>query len=255
LLAEAAQHLRERAGDAWAGVEEVTVRAGVTGAGTALVVRPGPGPLPPLPAGDDPVAVVGATNAVALRGDPTVHERVAGTDFAISPGSFFQPGPAGAETLLELVRRSARLAVGRRALDLYAGIGLFAWGLSQDGFDVTAVESSRAAARDAEDNLAFTGARVVRAPVDRFLRDHDAPIDVVVLDPPRRGVGADVVRRLAGLAPERLVYVSCDPASLARDARDLVKAGYRLVEAVPVDQFGHTASIEVVATFLEASSS
>lgn len=256
LLTPATQALREEAGDDWAGVESVAVHAG-SGSG-AFVVTPGPGGMPPMPAGDTPIALVGADGAPALRGDPTVTERVAGFDFRVSPTSFFQPNPAGAEVLVSLVSEAAAVAPGEGVLDCYAGAGLFSRVLAADGGTVVAVEANPVAADDARANLADTTARVVTDDVARFLRGLPAPaadpdFRVVVLDPPRRGAGKRVVGAVVRQAPRVVVYVSCDPAALARDARALENAGYRLTRAVPVDQFAQTAHIETVATFRPAA--
>ncbi|HEY8341058.1 MAG TPA: RsmD family RNA methyltransferase, partial [Egibacteraceae bacterium] len=134
-------------------------------------------------------------------------------------------------------------------LDLYAGVGLFARALAADGGDVVAVEADPSACDDARANLAEVGARVECDDVRRVLERRDAA-DVVVLDPPRKGAGPATSRRIAELDPRVVVYVSCDPAALARDAAAFVAVGYRLAAAVPVDQFAHTAQIETVATFV-----
>lgn len=249
LLSDAAQATRDEAGDGWAGVAEVTVRAGSAG-GRGLVVTPGAGALPPLPPGDLPVALRDAGGAtVALRGDATVVEEVGGVRYRVSPGSFFQPGAVGAAALLRLVREAAAVRAGEQVLDLYAGVGLFARALAADGGDVVAVEADPSACDDARANLAEVGARVECDDVRRVLERRDAA-DVVVLDPPRKGAGPATSRRIAELDPRVVVYVSCDPAALARDAAAFVAVGYRLAAAVPVDQFAHTAQIETVATFV-----
>lgn len=258
LLAPATQAVRDEAGDGWGGVEEVQVRAAVAGDGATLVVHPGAEALPPLPPGATPVALVDAAGrAHALRGDPTLVERVAGFDFRISAGSFFQSNTAGAEVLVRLVREAAAVRPGDAVADLYAGVGLFSRPLAADGATVVAVEANAAACDDARVNLAGTTAAVVAEPVDSALERMVAEVsgggagfDVVVLDPPRRGAGRHVCGRIARLRPRVVVYVSCDPAALARDARTLCGAGYRLAAAVPVDQFAQTAAIEVVASFL-----
>lgn len=263
LLQQAAQAVRDEAGDGWSGVEEVSVRAAATGEGAAMAVTPGPDALPPLPSGATPVALIDAAGtAHALRGDPTVVERVAGFDYRISPGSFFQANTAGAEALVAEVRAAAAVAPGDAVADLYAGVGLFSRPLAADGAAVVAVESDPSACADARHNLASTTASVVCEPVAGALRrmgdelrgtaragEDQAAFAVVVLDPPRRGAGRDVCGRLAALRPRTVVYVACDPAALARDAGVLTRAGYRLTRAVPVDQFAQTAAIETVATF------
>lgn len=256
LLHPTAQAVRDEAGDDWKGVEEVAVRAGLAGDGSALVVHPGAGALPALPPGATPVALVDtAGNTHPLRGEPTLTERVTGFDYRISAGSFFQPSTAGAEALVGLVRDAAAVGPGDAVADLYAGVGLFARPLAADGATVVAVEGNPHACEDARANLSGTTASVVHATVEKALDllagdpGDDPAFDVVVLDPPRRGAGRDVCGRVANLRPRTIVYVSCDPAALARDARILTDAGYPLTRAVPVDQFAQTAHVEVVATF------
>lgn len=250
LLTDAAQELRDRAGDAWPGVAEVAVRSGAGGG--ALVVTPGPGGLPALPSGDLPVAVTGTSRAVALRGEPTVVHDVAGLRLQVSPESFFQPGPAGAEALVGLVRAAVGAGPGTTVLDLYAGVGLFAAALAADGATVSAVEAQRAAAGDARANLApWPDASTERAPAERTVARRVAAgerVDVVVLDPPRGGAGAQLCAQLPSLAG-RVVYISCDPAALARDARAIADAGLTLRQVTPVDQFAQTATVEAVALF------
>jgi 23S rRNA (uracil1939-C5)-methyltransferase len=229
LLTPAAQALRSAAGDAWRGTGEVTVRAGDVGASVTADGR-------------------------LVDHDQAVTFRVAGFDFRVSAGSFFQAGIAGAEALVRLVRAAAGVGPGDVALDLYAGVGLFARVLAADGAHVVAVEASPAACADARVNLP-PGVEVrqttAEGAVARLVAER-ARLDVVVLDPPRRGAGAALCADLTRLGARAIVYVSCDPAALGRDARALVDAGYRLAEAVPVDQFAHTAAIETVATFAPA---
>jgi len=255
LLTREAQDLREEAGDGWLGVEEVVVRAGAATGDRALVVHPGGAGMPPLPPGATPVALVsGRGRTVALRGEPLLTERVAGRTFRVSPTSFFQGSTAGAQVLADLVRGEAAIVPGDAALDLHAGVGLFAAVLADAGATVTAVEADPVAAQDARDNL---GEEIeVRAEdAERVLAElvgRQAACDVVVLDPPRRGAGAKLCRAIAALDPRVVVYVSCDPAALARDAAVLAEQGYDLTRAVPVDQFAQTAQIETVATFRPA---
>lgn len=248
LLTEGAQALRDAAGDAWQGAESVSVHAGAHGGG--LLVRPGPGALPALPPGDVPAAVQDQGPAVALRGDPTAVEEVSGLRLRVSASAFFQAGPEAAGALVAVVRAAAGPVAGRRVVDLYGGVGLFSAALAADGADVTTVEGDPTAVDDASVNLAGQ-ARVVSGEVTDWLAAKPGPPpDVVVLDPPRDGAGATVCRALADWGVGRIVYVSCDPAALARDVRTLADGGFTLVEATPVDCFPHTAAIEAVALFL-----
>lgn len=199
------------------------------------------------------IAIDGRRSDVVAGGDAGV-ERVGGFELRVSAASFFQTNRHGAELLLDLVREAADVRPGDAALDLYAGVGLFARGLAADGAAVTAVESHPAAAADAAANLAGL-ADAVRSPAEAAvaaLREEGRTVDVVVLDPPRAGAGTAVVAGIAQLATRTIVYVACDPAALARDARTLVEAGWRLTRATPVDQFAQTAAVEVVAVFAKA---
>jgi tRNA/tmRNA/rRNA uracil-C5-methylase (TrmA/RlmC/RlmD family) len=254
LLTSETQGVRDEARDGWAGVEEVTVRAGDRG--RVLVVAPGPGAVPPLPAGDADVALLSAGGAAApLRGTGVVRMRAAGLDYRVSPTSFFQAGQPGAEALIQLVREAAAVRPGESALDLYAGVGLFAKALAADGATVTAIETHPGAVADAEVNLAGLPAQVLREPVDAAVTRLVAEgrwHDVVVLDPPRAGAGPALAAALPQLEARAVIYVSCDPAALARDARALIDAGMVLERATPVDQFAQTAAIETVAVFRPA---
>jgi 23S rRNA (uracil1939-C5)-methyltransferase len=254
LLTPDAQAVRDGAGDGWEGVEEVTVRAGSLG--RAMVIAPGRGGIPDVPEGDADVALLDAAGKAApLRGEGAVLMRVGGLDYKVSATSFFQAGPRGAEALVALVRGAAAVEDGESALDLYAGVGLFTKALATDGATVTAVESHPAAVADAEENLNGVSAQIVREDaaqaVERLVAE-GRWYDVVVLDPPRSGAGPDLCALLPALAPRVLVYVSCDPAALARDARALLDAGMHLERVTPVDQFAQTAAIEAVAVFRPA---
>jgi tRNA/tmRNA/rRNA uracil-C5-methylase (TrmA/RlmC/RlmD family) len=142
--------------------------------------------------------------------------------------------------------------------DLYAGVGLLSLPLVRAGAEVVAIEGHAPAtvwaARNAEE--AGLAVRVERSAVADLVAavasgersDLDAP-DVVVLDPPRTGAGGDVIRELVALAPGAIVYVACDVAALARDARLLTEGGYRLTAAQPLDLFPMTHHLETVATF------
>jgi 23S rRNA (uracil1939-C5)-methyltransferase len=157
-----------------------------------------------------------------------------------------------------LLVRTVLLALGepppRRLLELYAGSGNLTLPLAARGIAVTAVERDHGAARDLEANLeqAGLGARVVAAPARDALEATD-PVDAVLLDPPRAGA-AEVMPRLAALTPPRIVYVSCDPAILARDLSRLAGAGYRPTKVQPLDLFPQTYHVETVASCVREAS-
>jgi 23S rRNA (uracil1939-C5)-methyltransferase len=256
VLTEDAQAVRDAVGDG-TGAVEVAVRAhGSTGT-AAAVLTPGPGPLD-LPEGDvDLLLAQPDADPVAIRGDGVLREVVADGSYRFRADAFFQVTTAGAAALVTHVLAAAGDVAGALVWDLYAGVGLLSLPLARAGAEVVAVEGHPGAADDARHNAATAGlaVTVVADPVAAVTRraaagDPDLePPDVVVLDPPRTGAGERVVGDLLGLAVPTIVYVACDVAALARDARSLVAGGYRLVAAQPLDLFPMTHHVEVVATF------
>lgn len=200
----------------------------------------------------------GRDGAMRVREGGPLEETAAGRQWRVSPGGFWQVHPSAADVLTEAVMTGLRPRPGERALDLYAGVGLFAGSLA-DAVGVTgnvmAVESSSVAASDATRNLAdLPQAQLVRADV-AFALGRPAQfghVDVVVLDPPRSGAGARVVAGIAGLHPRAIAYVACDPAALARDLATFTQHRYGLVQLRGFDMFPQTHHVECVA-ILEAA--
>lgn len=165
--------------------------------------------------------------------------------------SFFQ----GNRYLLpQLVDRVVRQVPEGTVTDLYAGVGLFAVALAALGRrDIAAVEGDRASARDLESNAAAHGPaiRVEHMPVEAYLdrRGVRTP-DTLVADPPRTGISTEAMSGVLGLRPPRLVYLSCDMATLARDTKRLVEAGYQLEHLEAFDLFPNTAHVETLAVFV-----
>jgi 23S rRNA (uracil1939-C5)-methyltransferase len=192
---------------------------------------------------------------VTLVGHPHLFERAAGHEYRITAGSFFQVNTAGAEALVEIVLEYMAPRPHETLLNLYAGVGLFSLPLAARAGQVVAVESHPASAADAQFNVHAAGldnVRVARQGVGDFLAAFDQPVHGVLVDPPRSGCGQQVMQRLAALGPARLVYVARDPATLARDAKIITGAGYRLVQVQPVDLFPQTYHVESVALFERA---
>ena len=197
-------------------------------------------------------AEVPAGVAVFAEGDRRpafVHEDVAGRRFRVSAGSFFQSGPVAAEALVAAVDAAIGDAVGagQTLVDLYAGVGLFAATLgARHRARVIAVESDRSAVADARANLAGLDATVIASEVARW---RPAPAGAVVADPSRSGLGRPGAGAVAAAGAPRVVLVSCDPASLARDTVLLAKAGYRMQSVALVDAFPDTFHVETVSRF------
>jgi tRNA/tmRNA/rRNA uracil-C5-methylase (TrmA/RlmC/RlmD family) len=193
---------------------------------------------------------------VRTHGPDHLVEEAAGRRFRVSAGGFWQVHPAAPGVLTDAVMCGLEVRPGERALDLYAGVGLFAAPLAAavgtDGV-VTAVESSPVAGADAAHNLAdLPQVGVVRMDVLRALASLRDPVDVVVLDPPRSGAGAKVVGAISGLRPRAVAYVACDPAALARDVATFADAGYRLADLRAFDIFPQTHHVECVAILARA---
>jgi len=166
--------------------------------------------------------------------------------YRVSRGSFFQ---VNRFLIDELVAAAVEGTEGESAFDLYAGVGLFAPALAARFTRVTAVESGSAAARDLQFNAERAGLanlRVEARMVEEFLQEQEGPADLVLLDPPRAGLGKEVVRRLVEFEPRQLVVVACDPATLARDLAGLVANGYAIVRMAMVDLFPQTYHLESI---------
>ena len=192
-----------------------------------------------------------------LVGDGVIHERLLGLDFEVSSGAFLQTNSRQAETLYQCAIDEAGAQVDETVLDLYSGAGTLTLLLARGAKQSIGVESvtpavlaaRRNAQRNGIDNARFVAgeARQVLRQWARGERDDAARPQVVVVDPPRAGLHPRVVARIAELEPRRVVYVSCNPATLARDLVDFAARGYRLAAVTPVDMFPHTAHIECVA--------
>jgi 23S rRNA (uracil1939-C5)-methyltransferase len=189
-----------------------------------------------------------------LWGDEAIEEELGGLRFRVRPNAFLQTNTRMAERLYELAREAAALAGGETVYDLYCGIGTIGLSLARDALTVWGIEISEesvaCAIENAElnsiGNAAFFAGNVGEAL--RELRDRAGEPDVVVVDPPRAGLAGKALRRLGELAAPRVVYVSCNPTTLAGDAKRLADDyGYRLVRARPVDMFPHTPHVECVA--------
>jgi 23S rRNA (uracil1939-C5)-methyltransferase len=169
--------------------------------------------------------------------------QTAGATYRVSAGSFFQTNRHLTDELVGIVTQGRS---GRTALDLYAGVGLFSVVLSREFERVIAVESSLHSHTDLTYNVP-ANVRAVRATVDQYLRNaSDLRADLVVVDPPRGGLGERVTKSLIGLKVPNVVYVSCDPATLARDLVALLAAGYHVEQAHLVDLFPQTFHVESV---------
>jgi 23S rRNA (uracil1939-C5)-methyltransferase len=228
----------------FAGAGGVLLRVGVAG-GERLVCPDRRGARVTVPPGTV-VARVGDRRA-------RIHEEVAGRRWRVSAASFFQSGPAAAEALTRAVADASGGAVGpgARIVDLYAGVGVLGGALAaaSGAAQLVAVESSAEAADDAAHNLADLDARVVHAEVVAAAGRLGPSPDLVIADPARTGLGPSAAAAVASLRAPVVVLVSCDPASLARDAALLDGHGYTLDRVEVVDAFPSTFHVETVSRF------
>jgi 23S rRNA (uracil1939-C5)-methyltransferase len=184
------------------------------------------------------------SRTVARWGATSLDYRAAGFDYRVDHGAFFQVNRRLADALVELVTAGRS---GALAWDLFAGVGLFARALTSNFDSVVAVESAPSATAALEQNLQGTTGKAVIGETLPFLRQRaiDKP-DLIVVDPPRTGLGAEITALLAEVAAPALVYVSCDPATLARDLRALLAGGYQIESITLADLFPQTFHLETV---------
>ena len=240
----------------WPELQGVSLRAGVN-SDDALIVLEARGAEGPEMEIDLPASVVLVTErkVETMIGDPWITEFVAGRSYRVSSSSFFQVNTVGANALVDLVVDYADLRPTDVVLDAFCGVGLFALALADDALEVIGIESSPSACEDFAWNArGLPHVTLHEGAVDAVLpvlNELGQRVNVAVLDPPRSGAGQIVIKALAALRPRRIIYVSCDPATLARDSVYLNEAGYRLIEATPVDMFPQTPHVETVALWQE----
>jgi 23S rRNA (uracil1939-C5)-methyltransferase len=201
------------------------------------------------------VALLGlaGTRGRVVAGVDHLYEQVLGKTFRITAGSFFQVNPTQTPTLVREAQAAAQLSPTDALLDGYSGVGLFSLILADDAAHVSAIESQPSSVADARASATLNGVRnitITEGMLERVLggmHPRRQRADVVLVDPPRAGCLPRALREIQRLAPRTFVYVSCDPATLARDLRAMCENGYWLASVQPVDMFPFTAHIECVA--------
>jgi len=203
-------------------------------------------------------AVAVGTEEHLLLGRDHIRESLGGLSFQVSPNSFFQTNTLQAERLFGVVEEACALDGSETVLDLFSGTGAISLGLARHARRVYGIELAAEAVADARRNAQANGIDTctflcgeVRHVLPRLLEE-GVRASVVVADPPRAGFHPKALKALVTLAPERLVYVSCNPATLARDLGELTRQGYRLEWVQPVDMFPQTPHIEAVARLRRA---
>ena len=194
---------------------------------------------------------------ILYKGEDAIYEQMENLKFKIGPKSFYQTNSLQAYTLYSIARDFARLQGGETVYDLYTGTGTIAQFISAKASKVIGIEYVPEAIADARvnarnngiTNCEFFAGDMKDVLTDNFIAEHGKP-DVIILDPPRAGIHPDVAQVILNAAPERIVYVSCNPASQARDLA-ILSGKYRITAVRPVDMFPHTHHVENVVA-LEA---
>jgi 23S rRNA (uracil1939-C5)-methyltransferase len=188
-----------------------------------------------------------------LAGSDIISDKISGFEFEISANSFFQTNTRGAAPLFKTVEKYAGLTGTETVLDLYSGTGTIPILLSEHSKAVTGIEIIESAVADAEKNCRKNGisnCRFIMGDIRNCLSQITRPPDVLIIDPPRAGMHKDVVKQVLELGAGRVVYVSCNPASMARDLQ-MMQESYHLDEVQPVDMFPHTYHVEAVAKLIK----
>ncbi|MCJ7668342.1 MAG: 23S rRNA (uracil(1939)-C(5))-methyltransferase RlmD [Anaerolineae bacterium] len=237
-------------------LKRLSIRVG-TRTGQKLLILEMEEDLIPAVEVDEPLSCVEFLSdgtLLTLVGDSHILEEVGRRRFRISAASFFQVNTEQLERLIEVVRGYLAPQGHETLLDAYCGVGTFGLSLAGEVGQVIGIEESDSALADArsnaqgEENVEFIGGQV------EDILPELVKFDVAILDPPRQGCAREAITHLVRLAPAKIVYISCDPATLARDTKRLREGGYHLVEVQPVDMFPQTYHIEAVA-LLERSTS
>jgi 23S rRNA (uracil1939-C5)-methyltransferase len=197
-----------------------------------------------------PISAVhlGPGGCLVLAGSEAVVFEVCERLFQVSAGSFFQVNTSQAEAMVKHLLASLPLTPQSTVLDVYCGVGLFSAFLAQKAGQVIGIEASESACQDFTVNLdEFENVSLYQARAEETLTSLNFNPDVIVVDPPRAGLGRTALDGLLAQRAGLVAYVSCDPSTLARDARRLAEAGYRLVQVTPFDLFPQTYHIESIS--------
>lgn len=194
-------------------------------------------------------AIAVGEREIVLSGPGTIQDSLGPFNFQISANSFFQTNAPGAETLYEKVKEFAELKGTETVLDLYSGTGTIPIFLSQEVKNVIGMEISESAVLDAKRNCASNGiqnCQFIYGDIRERLSELQMKPDVLIIDPPRAGMHKDVLAKVMELGTEKIIYVSCNPATMARDVAEM-RQNYHITEIQPVDMFPQTYHIEAIA--------
>ena len=182
-----------------------------------------------------------------LYGSGMIEDELLGLEFQISPRSFFQVNPVQTETLYSTALQLAGIDSSKRVLDACCGIGTISLAAARLAQSVTGVEIVPEAIQDAKHNAEInhiSNVKFICADAEQFLKENKDYYHIIVLDPPRSGFSAEFLQVLAKKKPERIVYISCEPATQARDTKQLGTKGYLIKKIQPIDMFPMTKAVE-----------
>jgi 23S rRNA (uracil1939-C5)-methyltransferase len=234
------------------GIDRIQVRAGA--GGDILLAFESEDIYPPELSVDLPVSVVflGPEDVppIIMAGDDHLVMEVLERPYRVSAGSFFQVNTFQAENMLRYLLERLPIKPGTQMLEVYAGVGLFSAFLAKRVGRLVANESAPSAVDDFAVNLdEFDNVELYDGLAEDVLPALQITPDVALVDPPRAGIALSALDALVGMAPRTLAYVSCDPSTLARDAKRLIAAGYTLKSVQPFDMFPQTHHIESISLF------
>lgn len=184
-----------------------------------------------------------------IYGKPIIYEKIGKFTFQISPESFFQTNSIGIKTLFDLIKGLVNLTIGETLLDLYCGTGTIGIYLSTLAKRVVGVELAKEAVIDAKDNARLNkvhNCQFISQDAKAFFHNNKEEFENIIVDPPREGLKNEVIKALCKMRPKRLVYVSCNPSTFARDIKEFDKYNWNLIEVHPIDMFPQTHHIECV---------
>lgn len=233
------------------GLERVGIREGAD-EDVQIILESSEAYLPELSLEGLDVSVIHISPAgsVVLAGSPAITMQILDRSFRVSAGSFFQVNTRQAESMVKHLLQNLSIPKGGTVLDVYCGVGLFSAFLAPLAGRLVGVEASPEACDDFVVNLdEFDHVELYEAPAEDVLPILDVEPDVILLDPPRTGVARRALDGIVSMNAPVLVYISCDPATLARDARYLVSKGYRLSSSTLFDLFPQTYHIESINIF------
>lgn len=198
--------------------------------------------------------VIMGTECIPVFGELYIEDYIGDIKYRISPLSFYQVNPVQTKKLYDLAREYADLTGKETVWDLYCGIGTISLYLSKKAKEVYGVEIVPEAIEDAKINAEINGITNAKFFVgaSEDVADTLPTPDVIVVDPPRKGCDEKLLETISKVKPNRVVYVSCDPATLARDLKILCNSGYEVKKIRPVDQFSHTMHVETVVLLKKA---